>query len=67
MTKIYVGDIPTDTREAELEDRFREFGRIESVWLARDPPGFGFVTFEDARDADEAIRAVDKTDFRGKR
>lgn len=29
-----------------------------SVWVARKPPGFAFIEFEDRRDADDAIRAL---------
>ena len=42
MTKLYIGNIPTDTREEELDDAFAKFGKIESVWLARNPPGIYF-------------------------
>ncbi len=30
-----------------------------SVWVARKPPGFAFVEFDDLRDAQDAIRAMD--------
>jgi len=33
--------------------------RLKKVWVARNPPGFAFVEFEDSRDADDAIRALD--------
>ena len=29
-----------------------------SVWVGRKPPGFAFIEFEDRRDADDAIRAL---------
>lgn len=30
-----------------------------SVWVARKPPGFAFIDFDDKRDADDAIRDLD--------
>eukprot|EP00924_Labyrinthula_sp_SR-Ha-C_P010782 maker-scaffold_35-snap-gene-1.55-mRNA-1 protein AED:0.21 eAED:0.21 QI:102/1/1/1/0.4/0/6/765/254 len=67
--KVYVGNIPPDSTEKEIDSLFHKFGRIEQVWLAKNPPGlllcvvllsgFAFVTFQDERDAEEAIRAMD--------
>lgn len=45
----------------QLEDAFNRFGRIRKVWVARRPPGFAFVEFEDARDAEDAVKALDGT------
>jgi splicing factor, arginine/serine-rich 7 len=67
MTKVYVGGIPNDTKQEEVEDAFSKYGKIESVWLARNPPGFAFVTYEDARDADDAIREMDGREFLGRK
>lgn len=30
-----------------------------SVWVARRPPGYAFIDFEDRRDAEDAIREID--------
>lgn len=30
-----------------------------SVWVARRPPGYAFVDFDDRRDAQDAIRELD--------
>jgi len=34
------------------------FYRIKKVWVARNPPGFAFVEFEDPRDAEDAIAGM---------
>ncbi|CAD5227283.1 unnamed protein product [Bursaphelenchus xylophilus] len=57
--KVYVGGLPEDATAQEIEDSFHRFGRIRKVWVARRPPGFAFVEFEDARDAEDAVRALD--------
>ena len=45
----------------KLDDAFHKFGRIRKIWVARRPPGFAFVEFDDARDAEDAVRALDGT------
>nr|AAW27244.1 SJCHGC09413 protein [Schistosoma japonicum] len=60
-TKVYIGDLPREASERELERIFREYGRLRNVWVARNPPGFAFVEFEDAADASDAVRELDGT------
>ena len=57
--KVYVGDLGSDANKQDLEDAFSYYGRLRNVWLARNPPGFAFVEFEDSRDAEDAVRALD--------
>lgn len=59
MARIYIGNLPMEVSEKDIDDVFYKFGRIVDIDLktpAR-PPAFGFVTFQDARDAEEAVRA----------
>ncbi|BFI15802.1 protein MpSR4 [Marchantia polymorpha subsp. ruderalis] len=58
MSRVYVGNLDPRATERELEDEFRVYGVLRSVWVARKPPGFAFIEFEDRRDADDAIRAL---------
>ena len=55
---MYVGDLGYGTTKEELEDKFAKYGQLRSVWIARKPPGFAFVEYEDSRDAEDAIRAL---------
>ena len=57
--KVYVGDLGSDANKQDLEDAFSYYGRLRNVWLARNPPGFAFVEFEDSRDAEDAVRGLD--------
>lgn len=58
---VYVGDLPAGASEKELERIFREYGRLKNVWVARNPPGFAFVEFDIAADANDAVRELDGT------
>ncbi|KAH0911579.1 hypothetical protein HID58_034900 [Brassica napus] len=59
MTRVYVGNLDPRVTERELEDEFRIFGVLRNVWVARRPPGYAFLEFDDERDALDAIRALD--------
>ncbi|XP_010271961.1 PREDICTED: serine/arginine-rich splicing factor RSZ21A [Nelumbo nucifera] len=59
MSRVYVGNLDPRVTERELEDEFRVYGVLRSVWVARKPPGYAFVEFDDRRDALDAIRGLD--------
>jgi len=58
-SKVYIGNLDARVTERELEDEFGKFGTLRSVWVARKPPGFAFIEFQDPRDADDACREID--------
>lgn len=68
-TVVYVGGLPLDIKERELEDIFYKYGRIRDVRLKMPsrPPGFAFIEFDSSRDAEDAARARDGYDFYGSR
>ena len=55
----------TITKE-DVQSFFANAGSIIKLWVARKPPGFGFVEFEDARDAEDAIEDLDGKEIRGR-
>ncbi|KAK6470581.1 serine/arginine-rich splicing factor 3 isoform X1 [Huso huso] len=57
--KVYVGNLGNNGNKTELERSFGYYGPLRSVWVARNPPGFAFVEFEDPRDAADAVRELD--------
>jgi len=70
--KIYVGNLPFSATEAEVREKFEEFGSVMSVNLITDretgrPRGFGFVEMENGEEADAAIAAHDQTDMDGRK
>uniref|UniRef100_A0A8C7HBU9 Uncharacterized protein n=1 Tax=Oncorhynchus kisutch TaxID=8019 RepID=A0A8C7HBU9_ONCKI len=56
--KVYVGDFINGAAKAELERAFSYYGPLRSVWVAR-PACFAFVEYEDARDAEDAVKGMD--------
>nr|XP_029536582.1 serine/arginine-rich splicing factor 7-like isoform X7 [Oncorhynchus nerka] len=56
--KVYVGDFVNGAAKAELERAFSYYGPLRSVWVAR-PACFAFVEYEDARDAEDAVKGMD--------
>jgi hypothetical protein len=65
--KIYVGNLGNNATKYELEDSFNRYGKLKNVWVARNPPGFAFIEFEDERDAEDACKALDGTRICGSR
>ncbi|CAA3006947.1 serine arginine-rich splicing factor RSZ21A-like isoform X2 [Olea europaea subsp. europaea] len=59
MSRVYVGNLDPRVSERDLEDEFRIYGVLRSVWVARRPPGYAFIEFDDRRDALDAIRDLD--------
>lgn len=69
--KIYVGNLPFSSTEADLKEAFGRHGGVQSVSVITDretgrPRGFAFVEMEDAEAAQNAIRALDGTDLGGR-
>ncbi|KAM6986611.1 serine/arginine-rich splicing factor 9 [Aplochiton taeniatus] len=55
--RIYVGNLPMDVQERDIEDLFFKYGKIRDVELKnnRGTIPFAFVRFEDPRDAEDAV------------
>ena len=63
--RVFVGGLPYDVREREIEDLFYKYGKIVDIMVkARDRgPAFAFVEFDDYRDAEDACRGRDGIEF----
>ena len=56
--RIYIGNLPPDIRNKDIEDLFYKYGKIKFIDLKnRRGPPFAFVEFDDPRDADDAVYA----------
>jgi len=70
-TKLYVGNLSFDTTEEDLRGAFQEYGKIENATVITDREsgrsrGFAFVEYENARDAEDAVKALDSSELGGR-
>ena len=69
--KLYVGNLPYDTADADLEKIFSQVGTVTSAQVIKDresgrSKGFGFVEMSSAEEANAAITKFHGTDFNGR-
>ena len=70
-TKLYVGNLPYQTNEADLQALFESAGQVSTVTIVRDRAtgqarGFGFVEMSDSDGAQKAISELDKHEYGGR-
>ena len=70
-TKLYVGNLPYETTESDLQTLFASAGQVSTVTIVRDratgqPRGFGFVEMSDAEGAQRAISEFDRHQLGGR-
>ena len=69
--KLYVGNLPYQTNETDLQTLFESAGAVTSVSIVRDRAtgqarGFAFVEMSDAEGAQRAINELDRQEFGGR-
>src|SRR6188472_2655532 len=70
-TKLYVGNLPYETTESDLQTLFAGAGQVSTVSIVRDratgqPRGFAFVEMSDAEGAKRAISELDRHEYGGR-
>ena len=70
-TKLYVGNLPYQTTEADLQALFEGAGAVSTINIVRDRStgqarGFAFVEMTDADGANRAITELDKVEYGGR-
>jgi len=68
---IYIGQLPYNTSEEELKSIFTEYGEVASLNLIKDKfsgqsKGFGFIEMPNNAEADQAIKALNKSMLKGR-
>ena len=69
--KLYVGNLPYEIGETELQELFARAGTVESVTVMRDQAtgrarGFAFVERSSDQDAEKAIRELNASQVGGR-
>src|SRR5436305_6493605 len=69
--KLYVGNLPFDIGEGDLQDLFASAGAVDTVSVVRDqmtgrPRGFAFVEMGSDQDAQNAIQQLNGKDVGGR-
>ena len=69
--KLYVGNIPFQLEEQQLEDAFAAYGSVKSVKIITDrdtgrSKGFGFVEMETEDQAQECVSNLDGKELNGR-
>src|SRR6188474_1854946 len=70
-TKLYVGNLPYETSESDLQTLFAGAGQVSTVSIVRvratgQPRGFAFVEMSDAEGAKKAIAELDRHQVGGR-
>lgn len=70
-SKIFVRNLSFRTTDGDLAQLFAQHGEVISSRIATDrdtgrPRGFAFIEMKTSESAEEAIRALDNTEFEGR-
>lgn len=70
-SKLYVGNLPFEITDDDLQELFAAHGAVASAKVITDREtgrarGFGFVEMEQAEDAQKAIESLDGQEFKGR-
>lgn len=71
MLNIYVGNLPYNTTDADLQQLFGQFGAIQKTSIIMDREtgrsrGFGFVEMADEAQGQAAVEALNGKEFGGR-
>ncbi|XP_077287544.1 serine and arginine rich splicing factor B52 isoform X2 [Arctopsyche grandis] len=63
-SRVYVGGLPFGVRQRDIEKFFKGFGKTRDILIKN---GYGFVEFDDYRDADDAVYELNGKELLGER
>ena len=70
-TKLYVGNLPYETTESDLQALFDTAGQVAAINIVRDREtgrarGFAFVEMQDVEGARKAVSELDRHEYGGR-
>jgi RNA recognition motif-containing protein len=68
---IYIGNLPYEVTQDDLQEAFAEYGNVKRVYIPTDRDtgrvkGFGFVEMDSDNNEDSAIEALDGAEWLGR-
>lgn len=64
-TRVYVGNLTDKVKKEQLDEEFSRFGKLNSVWIAHNPPGFAFIEFANKNEAESACDSLNGQELLG--
>jgi splicing factor, arginine/serine-rich 7 len=64
-TRVYVGNLSDKVKKEQLEEEFVRYGKLNSVWIAHNPPGFAFIEFVNKEEAESACDSLNGQELLG--
>ena len=64
-SKLYVGNLNYSVTSTDLKALFENKGVVKDAYVIPDK-GFGFVEMEDSQAAEDAMNALNETEFQGR-
>jgi RNA recognition motif-containing protein len=61
-----VGNLRFEANKRDLRDHFDRIGRLEDVYVPN-AKGYGFVTFESLKDAENAVEELHRSELSGRK
>lgn len=66
QTKLYAGNLGFSVTNEDLKDLFSNYGEVKEIKLI-EGKGFGFVEMSNQTEAESAKKALNGTDFKGRK
>ena len=56
--KFYLGSLGDKADKYKIEKIFKRYGNLKNIWVAKNPPGFAFIEYEDPSTTESAFKDI---------